>query len=922
MINTSGEWKTYMISETLLKEFTAKATVNLQSGVVLNITEEDITIGGMKFYDGTSGSGKFDIGAAIINEFIIKLNNIEGKFSAYDFTNAVVVPYIGLKLSATTEWLKKGSYVVDSSPVSASVITLICLDNLNKFDTPFSPVTRTFPCTAIQLLQAVCSHCGVTLATTTFTNYAFSIATRPVDTAITCREIVAWVAQLAGCYARCNTDGALELKWYYYVDFGIKTTTLTSNFNGYANGKWDGLRSAAPYIGKTITYSARIKAGLSGAKVCLFVYNSTGALIAATNGNALSAGVTGVSYATYTVPANAATMAFGLNIPASAGSPAYVDCPIVSPVSMANACQSVASLASATIDTQDIIITGVEVKAKGTQADYGETVLYGETGYVLSISDNPLIQEGNAETIANSVGAKIVGMTFRPLTVSALSDPSIEAGDPVYITDTKGVLQPTLITNLTYAIGSFETLTCDAETVSDNNSTRYSVATKTLIQAKEMMEREINSYDLAVNQLTSLITNGFGLYKTEVLLEDGSTKYYMHNRATIALSETVWTLGAGGIMVSVDHGVTWGIDVNGNALFNVITAHGINADWINAGSISANVISTGKVQSEDGNTYFDLDTGEIKLSAMVGTVPVIVTMSPTNPFELMVGGIRQVYVSPRTGKLVNSIYDFDEDGIVDGTEMQMILDYMSHVDTTLFERYPKMDINGDGKVNSSDMLALKHGMGGVLVDHTTAVKLGMPDTYTNEIHSVFDEIVNRITGQTGALPLVGNLTGNCSGSSGSCTGNAATATNATNADTATKLKDTLVSITTQGWHRVYTHSRIGTQGNSIILEIGTGYNHQNTISAVYSISVGYNTSPSVTQLSGRLNSTVITKIRVLQKNTAIWYVDIFYNTIYANPVYFGGVAAGDFALTDDIAAIPADYTVNEYDLKNGFFSHG
>ena len=34
-----------------------------------------------------------------------------------------------------------------------------------------------------------------------------------------------------------------------------------------------------------------------------------------------------------------------------------------------------------------------------------------------------------------------------------------------------------------------------------------------------------------------------------------------------------------GLMLSTDHGVTWGVDTNGNMLVNV-TAKGINADWI------------------------------------------------------------------------------------------------------------------------------------------------------------------------------------------------------------------------------------------------------------------------------------------------------------------------------------------------------
>ena len=89
---------------------------------------------------------------------------------------------------------------------------------------------------------------------------------------------------------------------------------------------------------------------------------------------------------------------------------------------------------SATIGTDDIVITGIQVKAQGIETDYGETVLLECLGYVIEITN--LIIEGNC-IIANSVGAKIVGMRFRPLSISALSDPSIEAGDVANVTDRK-----------------------------------------------------------------------------------------------------------------------------------------------------------------------------------------------------------------------------------------------------------------------------------------------------------------------------------------------------------------------------------------------------------------------------------------------------------------------------------------------------
>ena len=86
------------------------------------------------------------------------------------------------------------------------------------------------------------------------------------------------------------------------------------------------------------------------------------------------------------------------------------------------------SLQSATIGTDDIIITGVQVKQWELKQITEKRLLFGETGYVIEISDNPLDYR-REPGLRNEglVGAKIVGMRFRPCRYRH-SDPSIEGG--------------------------------------------------------------------------------------------------------------------------------------------------------------------------------------------------------------------------------------------------------------------------------------------------------------------------------------------------------------------------------------------------------------------------------------------------------------------------------------------------------------
>lgn len=511
MINTSNEYKKHITSQdNLPRNFKARAAITLADSTTLETTEEDIIVKGFKIDDSVSANNSFQIGAAIINQFTLMLNNIEGKFNDYDFTDAVIRPYIGLKLSTTTEWLAKGVFTVDESKVASSIVSLICLDNMYKFDMPFSDVEIDFPCTNLQLLQKVCLHCGVSLATLHFLNGDFLIERRPNDEAINCREIVSWIAQMAGCFARINTQGSLELKWYDFEAFENE-----SNIDG---GIFD---EATPYA-----------TGDNADGGNFIDYNS---------GDDIDGGT-------------------------------FLD---------TKRFHHLYAISQADISTDDIVITGVQVKAQGTKEDYGETILFGSTGYVIEMT-NPLIQENTAHIIANSVGQKIVGMRFRPLNISTLSDPSIEAGDVAKVSDRKGNVYHIMVTNLSYTVGENEKVSCDAETPSRKRSVRYDEQTKAIIDARKEAQKQITAYDLAVQQLNDLVLHSFGVYKSEETLPDGSKIFYSHDKPTLAESQNVWKQTANTFTVSNDGGQTWrGMDADGNMVATVLNAIGVNAEWIN-----------------------------------------------------------------------------------------------------------------------------------------------------------------------------------------------------------------------------------------------------------------------------------------------------------------------------------------------------
>lgn len=247
--------------------------------------------------------------------------------------------------------------------------------------------------------------------------------------------------------------------------------------------------------------------------------------------------------------------------------------------------------------TDDVVITGVKVTEEFDETDTQKkaTYLAGKEGYVIEISGNDLIQEGTAKTVATYLYKRIGGMRFRPLTVSTLGNPAVEAGDVAYVTDRKQNTYQAFISTRTFTLGGSLNISCDSETPLRNKTTQFTQFTKAVVKARNESKKQLSSYDLAVQQLTNLMTQSFGIFKSEEILEDGSIVYYMHNKPERATSSTIWKMTADALAVSTDGGKTWnaGIDSSGNAVVNVLNAIGINADWINAGEITGVSINIG-----------------------------------------------------------------------------------------------------------------------------------------------------------------------------------------------------------------------------------------------------------------------------------------------------------------------------------------
>ena len=228
------------------------------------------------------------------------------------------------------------------------------------------------------------------------------------------------------------------------------------------------------------------------------------------------------------------------------------------------------------IGTDEICITGVRVKNGDSES------LAGQDGYVLSVEDNQFT-EGKEEEYAQYIAARCVGLRLRTFSAKIQENDEISVGDALYITDAFNTAYKSYITSITYTAYGQMSIACEAASPVRQEMQRSTVATKILQKADQSMNRKLLSYDQTAQNMTSLISQGFGLYTTTTTDESGAVKQYLHDKPTLEASSVVWTRTAQGLMVSKDCMTSWAIDSNGNALFNVLTAHGINADWVRVG---------------------------------------------------------------------------------------------------------------------------------------------------------------------------------------------------------------------------------------------------------------------------------------------------------------------------------------------------
>lgn len=555
MIPTSAAYKQAMNGP---RTFLVQVTVTFRDETVE--VWDNSRLMSLSFEEATSDTGTFTVGSAIIGKLSLSVLNHDDAYSELDFIDAVMQVKIGVETANGTEYMNRGIFTVDTARADSGAILITALDNLSKMDIPYQTASKlTYPATLDQIYRDVCTSCGVYPATVGFLNDDFVVQNRPAED-YTCREILSAVATMAGCFAKADQNGEIMLGWYD----GLKELWEKTDYDG---GTFD----------SSTSYYA--------------------------SGDSLDGGVF------------------------DNGSPYYASGDSVDGGSFSDMDDyfHLYSSASQEIDIDDIEITGVEVLI--TSESEGETTentyLFGEEGYLISISENPLIQSYD-EDMLMAVANKLIGMRFRKFSMSGRSDPAYETGDSGYVSDRKGNSYISILTSISFEVNGYEGFTCDAESVLERNMTRYNETarnfTKVVQKTEQMVNEEKTARELAIEQLTNRVNNSSGLFTTIETQSDGSKIFKLHDKPTLEESQIVWTMTAEAWTVSTNGGETpnAGMTVDGDTIVRILTATGINADWINSGTIRAiNIVGStissaeivgGTIRTATIEGYVDDDT--------------------------------------------------------------------------------------------------------------------------------------------------------------------------------------------------------------------------------------------------------------------------------------------------------------------------
>lgn len=671
MIHISNAYKKAIYGRS---DWYPSARVTFLDGTVLNLGRSEFLISGNNIVDG-AGTQSLPLGNVVSRKITVKLYNADDRYRVHSFLGAKITLYKSISTDIGDLTIKSGTYTVIDPESYGDTVSFSAYDDAYKLDRDYT-THLTYPLSLKDILKDSCRTCGVQMDVTSFSDDNIMVKEKPTNT--THRQVIGWITMIAGGNAWMNADNHLQISqydmslfdniadidggWfddprqnydggqfetdmisekystyadmsggtfsediseYYYDDLDWSSEKYSSGSN--VDGGWfdDGLElltdDSYGIMYRSVERKQKNAYQLIGKKDNLFLLK---------NGNVLGVHSVDVEEASGYILTDATNVYTSGDI-LDDGNFKLVD----------NFHFLTQWKTGLTTGVEPIVITGIQT------TEDEKTYTYGSEGYILSI-ENSLIKDKSL--LVNTVGAKLTGVSFMNFSGEHLSYPLADFMDLAYVIDRNGKVNKTILTDITFNFLGFTSLKCSAENAIRNSSKYVTSETKAIQKASAMADKKISKYDEAVQSLTALMTQGMGFFKTEEVQDDKSIVFYLHNKERLEDSNIIWKMVGDAFAVSTDGGKTWnaGLDSNGNAVVNVLSAVGINCDWIHSGTLTL-----GGYNNTNGHCVIENADGKV-----VGTLGVngYYSNDPKDQYAIRVNN-GQIDVYGSKGALVGTV---------------------------------------------------------------------------------------------------------------------------------------------------------------------------------------------------------------------------------------------------------------------------
>ncbi|HZJ99354.1 MAG TPA: hypothetical protein VFC79_05085, partial [Tissierellaceae bacterium] len=221
------------------RDFTCDIKIEHSQGT-LNLTDVDLSQGSLIYSESSQTGDEFNIGSTIASDISFTIFK-KPEYADIQFMGATVFVTIGLYVMEGIdahfiqpsqpskmqgfedkwEYVPLGRFNIDDVNIQSNTIGLKAMDNMINLDIPYSLSKLSYPANLYQIYTNICSVGDISVGTLDFPNKDYIVTERPSDE-LTFRDVLGYVAELSGTFAKCNRSGRLELKWYEPTDLVIE----------------------------------------------------------------------------------------------------------------------------------------------------------------------------------------------------------------------------------------------------------------------------------------------------------------------------------------------------------------------------------------------------------------------------------------------------------------------------------------------------------------------------------------------------------------------------------------------------------------------------------------------------------------------------------------------------------------------------